>query len=167
MGRSYEQRPIRKDRSTKEGDQAAMIERSLSILERFTRTSPIGWLGPGLAQTPWTPDLLAAAGIRYIGDWVYDDEPTTIHTANGELMALPDTLELNDIAMMIESGYLLQRAIDQFDRLYQEGKERAKIMALAVHPYISGQPHRIKISKRSTTTWRGLTAFCTGTARKS
>ena len=97
---------------------------------------PVGWLGSGLAQTLWTPELLAAAGIRYLSDWVYDDEPTTIHTANGELMALPDTLELNDIAMMIvqhhESGYLLQRAIDQFDRLYQEGKERAKIMALAV-----------------------------------
>jgi allantoinase len=143
MGRSYEQRPIHK-----EGDQAAMIERSLSIPEQFTGTPRVGGLGPGLAQTLWTPELLAAAGIRYIGDWVYDDEPATIHTANGELMAPPDTLELNDIAMMIvqhhQSGYLLQHAIDQFDRLYQEGKERAKIMALAVHPYISGQPHRIK-----------------------
>ena len=53
-----------------------------------------------------------------------------------------------DIPMMIvqhhEGEYLLQRAIDQFDRLYAEGKERAKIMALAIHPYISGQPHRIK-----------------------
>jgi len=130
-GRSHEQRAIHK-----EGDQAAMIERSLSILERFTGTPPVGWLGSGLAQTFWTPELLAAVGIRYIGDRVYDDEPTTIHTASGELMALPDTLELNDIAMMIvqhhESSYLLQRAIDQFDRLYQEGKERAKIMALAV-----------------------------------
>jgi len=38
----------------------------------------------------------------------------------------------------------VMRAIDQFDRLYQEGKNRAKIMALAIHPYISGQPHRIK-----------------------
>src|SRR5437016_5897091 len=57
-------------------------------------------------------------------------------------------MELNDIPMMIvqhhQSSYLLGRAIDQFDRLYSEGKERAKIMALAVHPYVSGQPHRIK-----------------------
>jgi allantoinase len=28
-------------------------------------------------------DDLAAAGIKYIGDWVYDDEPTEISTANG------------------------------------------------------------------------------------
>jgi hypothetical protein len=62
--------------------------------------------------------------------------------------SLPYTVELNDIPMMIvqhhESDYLLKRAIDQFDRLYAEGKHRAKIMALAIHPYISGQAHRIK-----------------------
>ena len=86
--------------------------------------------------------------MKYIGDWVYDDEPTTIRTANGPLVTLPYSVELNDIPMMIvqhhESDYLLKRAIDQFDRLYAEGEERAKIMALAIHPYISGQPHRIK-----------------------
>ena len=43
-----------------------------------------------------------------------------------------------------ESDYLLQRTIDQFDRLYAEGASRAKIISLAIHPYISGQPHRIK-----------------------
>ena len=143
MGHSYQQGPIHK-----EADQTAMIERSLSIIAGFTGTRPVGWLGPGLTQTLQTPELLAAAGIQYIGDWVYDDEPTTIRTANGELVTLPYTMELNDITMMVvqhhESGYLLARAIDQFDRLYLEGKDRAKIMALAVHPYISGQPHRIK-----------------------
>jgi len=43
-----------------------------------------------------------------------------------------------------ERNYLLKRAIGQFDRLYEEGGERAKVMSLAIHPYISGQPHRIK-----------------------
>jgi hypothetical protein len=43
-----------------------------------------------------------------------------------------------------ESGYFLQRAKDSFDRLYQEGADRAKVMAMAIHPYISGVPHRIK-----------------------
>ena len=86
--------------------------------------------------------------MKYIGDWVYDDEPTTIHTEKGPLVTLPYTVELNDIPMMLvqhhESDYLLKRAIDQFDRLYEEGAERAKIMSIAIHPYISGQPHRIK-----------------------
>ena len=143
MGHAYEQMPIHR-----EGDQKAMIERSLGVIESFTGERPVGWLGPGLTQTEETPELLAAAGIKYIGDWVYDDEPTEIHPASGPLVTFPYTVELNDIPMMLvqhhESEYFTRRCIDTFDRLYQEGAERAKIMAIAIHPYISGQPHRIK-----------------------
>ncbi len=143
MGHSYEQGPIHA-----EPDQRAMVAHSLDIIERFCGKRPLGWLGPGLTETLETPEILAAAGIKYIGDWVYDDEPTAIRTAVGPLLTLPYTVELNDIPMMIiqhhESDYLLRRAIDQFDRLYAEGEQRAKIFTLAIHPYISGQPHRIK-----------------------
>jgi allantoinase len=143
MGHSYQQGPIHND-----PDQKAMIERSLAIIENFTGKRPVGWLGPGLTQTFETPDLLTAAGIKYIGDWVYDDEPTTIRTTNGPLVTLPYTLDVHDITMMAvqhhESDALLKRAVDQFDRLYAEGEKRAKIFALPIHPYLSGQPHRIK-----------------------
>ena len=143
MGHSYEQGPIHTI-----PDQRAMIHRSLDICETFTGKRPVGWLGPGLTQTLETPDLLAEAGVQYIGDWVYDDEPTTIQTTSGPLVTLPYTTELNDIPMMAvqhhESDYLLKRFIDQFDRLYAEGRDRAKIISLAIHPYLSGQPHRIK-----------------------
>jgi peptidoglycan/xylan/chitin deacetylase (PgdA/CDA1 family) len=143
MGHAFEQMPIQKV-----DDQKAMIERSLDTIEQFTGKRPVGWLGPGLTQTYETPELLAAAGIKYVGDWVYDDEPTTIHTANGPLVTLPYSVELNDIPMMIvqhhESAYFEQRCIDMFDRLHAEGAARAKVMAIAVHPYISGQPHRIR-----------------------
>jgi peptidoglycan/xylan/chitin deacetylase (PgdA/CDA1 family) len=143
MGHAYEQMPIHLV-----DDQKAMIERSLGVIERFTGEKPVGWLGPGLTQTEETPELLAAAGIKYIGDWVYDDEPTEIATANGPLVTLPYTVELNDIPMMLvqhhESAYFTTRCIDTFDRLYAEGADRAKVMAIAIHPYISGQPHRIK-----------------------
>ncbi|HVY56639.1 MAG TPA: polysaccharide deacetylase family protein [Xanthobacteraceae bacterium] len=143
MGHAYDQMPIHKYE-----DQAAMINRSMDLLERFTGKRPVGWLGPGLTETYETPELLVDAGVKYIGDWVYDDEPSVIRTQKGPLVTLPYTVELNDIPMMIvqhhQSDYLLRRSIDQFDRLYAEGKDRAKIMAIAIHPYISGQPHRIK-----------------------
>jgi allantoinase len=143
MGHGFEQMPIHQV-----ADQKAMIEDSLAVLERFTGNRPLGWLGPGLTETEHTPDLLAAAGVKYIGDWVYDDEPTEIATACGPLVTLPYTVELNDIPMMLvqhhESAYFAQRCRDSFERLYREGESRAKIMAIAIHPYISGQPHRIK-----------------------
>ncbi len=143
MGHAWDQIPIHKI-----DDQAGMIKKSLDTIEALTGTRPVGWLGPGLTETEETPDLLAAAGIRYIGDWVYDDEPTEIETRGGKLVTLPYTVELNDIPTMIvqhhESPYWLKRCQDSFDRLYAEGAMRPKFMAIAIHPYISGQPHRIR-----------------------
>lgn len=143
MGHVYDQMPIHKIE-----DQRETIFKSMDILEKFTGKRPIGWLGPGLTETYETPENLAAAGVKYIGDWVWDDEPSEISTANGPLVTLPYTVEHNDIAMMAvanhESPYWLTRFKDALDRLHMEGGERAKILAVAIHPYISGQPHRIK-----------------------
>ena len=143
MGHAWDQMPIHKSE-----DQRGMIHRSMDRLESFTGKRPVGWLGPGLTQTFETPELLAGAGVRYIGDWVYDDEPTAISTGNGPLVTLPYSVELNDIPMMIvqhhESAYWKTRVMDQFRRLHAEGAERPKIIAVAIHPYISGQPHRIR-----------------------
>jgi len=143
MGHSWEQGPIHL-----ETDQRTMISRSMDTLERFTGKRPVGWLGPGLTETLDTPEHLVEAGVRYIGDWVYDDEPTEILTANGSLVTLPYTVENNDITMMIvqhhEAPYWQRKCIDTFDRLYAEGATRPRVMAIAVHPYITGQPFRIK-----------------------
>src|SRR5262249_40735769 len=70
MGHVWDQMPI-----FKVEDQRNMIDRSLNELERFTGKRPVGWLGPGLTETYETPELLAEAGIKYIGDFVWDDEP--------------------------------------------------------------------------------------------
>jgi allantoinase len=143
MGHAYEQMPIHKVE-----DQRGMIHRSMDLLEKFTGKRPVGWLGPGLTETYETPELLAEAGVKYVGDWVWDDEPSQISTKHGPLVTLPYTVELNDIPTMIvqhhESPYWATRCKDALDRLHMEGEERAKIMAIAIHPYISGQPHRIK-----------------------
>ena len=143
MGHAWEQMPIHKVE-----DQRGMIARCMDRLQAFTGTRPVGWLGPGLTQTEETPENLAEAGVKYIGDWVYDDEPTVIATDKGPLVTLPYTVELNDIPMMIvqhhESAYWKQRVMDQFKRLYEESADRPKICSIAIHPYISGQPHRIR-----------------------
>ena len=143
MGHSWDQRPMHS-----EPDPAAMIRRSVKTLREFTGRRPVGWMGPGLTEQLETPELLAAAGIRYIADWVIDDEPCTIRTRRGPLVTMPYTVELNDISMMVVQHHPARewetRCMDTFERLYREGRERAKVMAIAVHPYISGVPHRIK-----------------------
>jgi len=143
MGHSYDQRPIHL-----EPNQRAMIRKAVRVIKAYTGKQPVGWLGPGFTETLDTPDLLAEAGIKYIADWPLDDEPCELKTEHGTLLALPYSMELNDIAMMmvqhhptIEFG---TRCMDYFDRVYAESKSRAKIMSIAVHPYISGTPYRIK-----------------------
>jgi hypothetical protein len=143
MGHAFDQIPMHKV-----DDQRAMIAKSLDTLEAFWGERPIGWLGPGLTQTLDTPDLLAAAGVKYIGDWVYDEEPTVIRTDHGPLVTLPYSAELNDIPVLVlqhhEAAYWLKKCRDAFDQLYREGATRPRIMAIAIHPYISGQPFRIR-----------------------
>lgn len=143
MGHSYDQRPMHA-----EPDAGDMIRRSVKVIREFTGRRPVGWMGPGLTEQLDTPELLKASGIQYIADWVIDDEPCTIRTRGGPLVTMPYTLELNDIAMMVVQHHAARewesRCMDYFERLYREGRERAKVMAIAVHPYISGVPHRIR-----------------------
>jgi peptidoglycan/xylan/chitin deacetylase (PgdA/CDA1 family) len=129
-------------------DQRQVIRASIETLQKFTGKPPRGWLGPGLTETWETLDILAEEGIEYISDWVNDDQPYEIKTTSRPLVMVPYTLEINDIPMMLVQHHpareLFERARDQFDRLYEEGRHNARIMAIAVHPYISGVPHRIQ-----------------------
>jgi allantoinase len=124
------------------------IHRTMDVLSKFTGRQPVGWLGPGLTESLQTPDLLAEAGFKYVGDWVYDDEPTEIATRHGPLITLPYPVEINDIPILSLQHHpgemFVRRGSDAFDRLYAESTKRAKIFSLAFHPYLSGVPHQIK-----------------------
>ena len=131
-------------------DQRGMIRDAIAAIQGVTGTKPLGWLGPGLTQTMETTDLLAEAGIRYCADWVVDDVPVPVQTAHGPIWSMPYSVELNDIPMMMVQHHaaieLRDRTLAQLDRLLAESEsEGCKVMGLAVHPYISGVPHRINV----------------------
>ncbi len=129
-------------------DERADIRRTADIIERFTGARPRGWLGPGLTETWETPDLLAEEGYEYVCDWVIDDQPVTLRTRTGSIVDIPYTQECNDVAMMLIQHHpareYLERASDQFEQLYADARDSARIMALVVHPYIMGAPHRAR-----------------------
>jgi peptidoglycan/xylan/chitin deacetylase (PgdA/CDA1 family) len=131
-----------------EPDEREVIRKSISTIQEFTGVAPRGWMGPGLAETFNTPDILAEEGIEYLCDWCNDDQPYPMKVKRGRLVCLPYTVELNDIPIYLvqhhRSSELYERARDQFDTLYREGAESARIMAISTHPYITGVPHRIK-----------------------
>jgi len=131
-----------------ETDEREVIQRSISTIKAYTGKAPRGWMGPGLAETFNTPDILAAAGIEYVCDWCNDDQPYRMHVQSGSLVSIPYSVEINDIPIYIiqhhRSPEIFERTRDHFDTLYQEGATSARIMAISTHPYITGVPHRIK-----------------------
>jgi peptidoglycan/xylan/chitin deacetylase (PgdA/CDA1 family) len=129
-------------------DQSAAIAETIAAIRAATGNAPRGWLSPGLAETDETPDLLAEAGIEYVADWVFDDQPVPVHTRSGRLISVPYTVEVNDLvinaAQQRRSSDILRRGRDQFDRLYREGAVIPRVMAIAIHPHLTGAPHRIR-----------------------
>jgi peptidoglycan/xylan/chitin deacetylase (PgdA/CDA1 family) len=132
----------------KVADERDDIRKTAAAIREITGKNPRGWLGPGLTETWETPDLLAEEGYDYVCDWVLDDEPVWLKTRTRPIVNLPYTQECNDVAMMLiqhhKAGEYYNRAIDQFEQIYADAAHSARIMALVVHPYIMGAPHRLK-----------------------
>ncbi len=143
MGHGFVQRPMHRVE-----DQRSAIVDTMKAIEDFTGQRPRGWESPGLTETDDTIDLLAEAGIEYVADWVLDEQPVPIRTAHGEVVAVPYTVEVNDVVIsavqLHPSDELLRRGRDQFDRLYLDGAKAPRVMAISIHPYLTGVPHRIK-----------------------
>lgn len=142
MGHGWEQRPMHHV-----DDQVEAIAKTVAAIKDFTGKAPRGWESPGLTETEDTLDYLAAAGIEYVANWVMDDQPCELETAHGPVVSIPYTVETNDIPVMAlqnhPSSEWLNRAVDQFDRLYKDSEQITRVMAISVHPYLSGVPHRI------------------------
>ncbi len=143
MGHGFAQGPMHKL-----ADEALAIQQTIDAITAFTGQPPRGWESPGLTETDNTLDLLAQAGIEYIADWVLDDQPVKVNTTAGQIISVPYTVELNDVVMTAiqqqPSDEILRRGRDQFDRLYAEAQDSARVMAISVHPFLTGVPHRIK-----------------------
>ena len=121
-------------------------------ITKATGKPPRGWLGPGLTETWQTPDVLVEEGYDYVADWVLDDQPVWLKTRSKPILNLPYTQECNDVAMMLiqhhKASEYYDRAIDQFEQIYADAADSARIMTLSVHPYIMGAPHRVKYLRR-------------------
>jgi allantoinase len=128
-------------------EERLMIRRTLDRIETACGKRPRGWLGPGLAETWNSVDLLAEEGVRYIGDWTIDDQPYLMTLAKQKLVSIPYGHDLGDKNAATRWHYspaeFTQMIIDTFNVLYRESAESGRVMPISLHPYITGVPHRI------------------------
>lgn len=143
IGHGYSQKNMQKVPDERED-----IRKTRDAIKDYTGRPARGWLGPGLTETWETPDLLVEEGFDYVCDWVLDDQPVWLKTRTKPILNVPYTQECNDVAMMLIQHHTAaeyrNRAVDQFDQIYADAARSARVMALVVHPYIIGAPHRLR-----------------------
>jgi allantoinase len=130
------------------GEENNIIRNTLSTITKATGKRPVGWLSSGLQQTWDTLDHLAAEGVEYMGDWCNDDQPYVMTLDGGRsIVAMPYSQQLNDKSTIerrfVSADGFAKMICDQFDVLYREGEKSGRVMAIALHPYLIGVPHRI------------------------
>ena len=137
---------------TEEGE-AALIAEATARIAGWSGMSPRGWLGPWLAESHVTPDLLREAGYHYLLDWCHDDQPVWMQTRSGPILSLPYPQEINDIpAIAVRRASAAEFAdmiIDQFEEMLTQSAAQPLVMGIALHAYIVGQPFRLRHLRRA------------------
>ncbi len=130
-------------------EERELIKKALGSLRELSGQDISGWLSPARSESENTPDLLAEQGIEYFSDWVNDDMPYSFNTKHGDLIAMPLSNELEDKFILMnnlhsENSYV-EQICDAHDFLLEETNTHGgRILALNLHPWMLGQPHRIR-----------------------
>lgn len=137
-----------------EAGERALIAGTTEAIRRQEGRSPQGWLGPWISQSRTTPDLLAEAGYSYLLDWCHDDQPVWMATrGGGRVLSVPYPQELNDIpavvARKVEGRAFADMIVDGFDEQLEQARKQPLVFGIALHPYIVGQPHRLRPLRRA------------------
>ena len=136
-----------------ETDEATLIAETTRTITANEGTAPTGWLGPWISQSRVTPDLLKEAGYRYLLDWCCDDQPVWFRTRSGPILSVPYPQEVNDIpAIAVRRASATEFAdmiVDNFDEMLAQSTAQPLVMGIALHPYIVGQPFRLRHLRRA------------------
>ncbi len=127
------------------------------IMQKQSGQAVTGWLSPWISESLVTPDLLTETGYSYTLNWCHDDQPVPLRTRSGQpLWAMPYPQELNDIPMIVarqmDGKDFAQMIIDQLDEMLDQTRapnSAPLVMGIALHPYIVGQPYRLRHLRRA------------------
>jgi peptidoglycan/xylan/chitin deacetylase (PgdA/CDA1 family) len=128
-------------------EERELIFHVLDRIQRASGTRPVGWLGAALAESWNTLDYLIEGGCEYVADWVNDDQPYLMEVGGKQIVSIPYSYEINDsphlqyrFGTSDEFEGMIKR---QFDVLYRESEASGRVMAICLHPFLIGVPHRI------------------------
>ncbi len=135
-----------------EDDERRLIGEATETITRNEGRGPAGWLGPWIAESLVTLDLLKEAGYRYVLDWPCDDQPIWMSTRSGPLLSMPYPLEVNDSPAMLSRRHSAaefhEMAIDQFEEMLSLSEAQPLVCGISFHTFVVGQPYRLRMVRR-------------------
>jgi peptidoglycan/xylan/chitin deacetylase (PgdA/CDA1 family) len=136
-----------------EDEERSLIDDTTRAIVHYSGRAPRGWLSPWIAESRVTPDLLREAGYGYTLNWCADDQPIWMRTRSGPLLAMPYPQELNDIPSIVarkdSAAQFADMIIDNFIEMLAQSDDQPLVMGIALHPYIVGQPYRLRHLRRA------------------
>lgn len=145
---NYEQGDLLTNYQSDPAAEEALIDSALSVYEDVVGKKSPGWLSSSLRSTPNTPEILAKKGMKFICDYMNDEQPYLMKTAHGEIVAIPYSIEVNDFGFFLRRNFTTTQTLEmlkeQFDQLYLESAKTGKLMSVGLHPHVSGHPFRIR-----------------------
>jgi allantoinase len=127
-----------------EEDESRHIAQSRAAIVHHFGRPPRGWLGQDFGITPRTSRMLADQGFDYTLDWANDEQPYL--QEGGRLVAAPAPSDWDDVQTHAIRRVPIDRfpglVADGIDELARSGVKGARAMAIGVHPWMMGAPHR-------------------------
>ena len=124
-------------------EEEADLKRCVAVIERTAGIRPAGWISPRATPSLNSPELLAREGLTWIADIFDRDLPYTLTTKNGDIVAMPFTMEVNDFPLCIRYGQdaaAFVRALEHMlDGWAEIGRPRA-CLDMTAHAHVFGRP---------------------------
>jgi hypothetical protein len=124
-------------------DEARDVQRCIDALEASTGQRPRGWLSPRCTPSAVTAELLAANGFAWHADYFDADLPRRLDTPSGSLVAVPFTMEVNDMPHSVRYGNEPAAFTSAFERIVGEWPApdaRPYCLDVTVHAHVFGRP---------------------------
>jgi len=141
VAHGYSQEIIPATRSPEED--CADMAKTTQLLEKACGTRPRGWISPRGTPGRDSAHHLVQLGYQWHGDVFDDDRPYVQSFDDGRIVAIPLTMDINDLAHAMRFGRSPREFVENFDELLSHvlaSENEAVQIDVTAHAHVYGRP---------------------------
>jgi peptidoglycan/xylan/chitin deacetylase (PgdA/CDA1 family) len=119
------------------------IARTTDLIEAATGSRPTGWVSPRVTSTAENRRRLVRAGYAWHGDALDDDHPYIEVFPEGEILAIPMSVEFNDLPHAMRFGRTPRQFVEMFTEALagiRAMPDETLILDVFAHGHCYGRP---------------------------